>query len=124
MDWGCISPMNLAMAIWGSFSGAETALWDDDLDDLLVMFCREVSRSGGPALDPAVLERQLVMYAALMGMTWLLDVPALIGKRIPDVGAHTTRADPRIRNHESVRARLQMLTNVLNLWETRGVGEL
>ncbi|HEX2212557.1 MAG TPA: hypothetical protein VHH12_03685 [Mycobacterium sp.] len=120
MDWGCVSRMNVAMAIWGSLSGAETALWDDDLDDLLAMFCEEVSRSGGPALDAAVLERHLVLYATLMGVSWLLDVPALIRKRLPDAGPHTTRYDPRIKDDEGVRAPLQMLTNVLNLWETRG----
>ena len=121
MDWGCVSRMNVAMAIWGSLCAAETALWDAELDDLLAMFCREVAGSGGPVLDPVVLERQLLLYAALMGVTWLLDVPALIGKRLPDAGAHTTRTDPRIKDDEGVRAPLQMLTNVLNLWQTRGV---
>ncbi|MEO3757007.1 hypothetical protein ABGB19_01780 [Mycobacterium sp. B14F4] len=121
MDWGCVSRMNLAMAIWGSLSGAETTLWDDDLDDLLVMICREVAATGGPTLDPAELERQLSMYAALMGVTWLLDVPALVAKRIGDAGPHTARTDRRISADEGVRAPLQMLTNVLNLWETRGL---
>lgn len=121
MDWGCVSRMNVAMAIWGSLSGAETALWDDGLDELLALFCDEVAGSGGPALDPAVLEGDLVLYAALMGMSWLLDVPALIRKRVADAGPHTTRTDPRIKDDEGVRAPLQMLTNVLNLWETRGV---
>lgn len=124
MDWGCVSRMNVAMAIWGSLSGAETPSWDDDLDDLLAMFCEEVSRSGGPPLDPALLERHLVLYATLMGVSWLLDVPALIRKRLPDAGPHTTREDPRIKGDEGVRAPLQMLTNVLNLWETRGATAL
>lgn len=120
MDWGCVSRMNVAMAVWGSLSGAETSLWDDHLDELLEMFCKEVLASGGPALDPATVERHLVMYATLMGVTWLLDVPALIRKRLPDSGPHTTRIDPRIKSDEGVRAPLQMLTNVLNVWQTRG----
>ena len=122
MDWGCVSRMNVAMAIWGSLSGAETDLFNDDLDDLLVLFCREVSHSGGPALDPAALERALLLYATLMGITWLLDVPALVGKRLPDADRTTTRFDPRIEGVEEVRAPLQMLTNVLNLWATRDLG--
>ncbi|KUI43834.1 hypothetical protein AU197_23445 [Mycobacterium sp. IS-1590] len=120
MDWGCVSRMNVAMAVWGSLSGAETSLWDHHLDELLEMFCKEVLASGGPALDPAAVERNLVLYATLMGVTWLLDVPALIRKRLPDAGPHTTRTDPRIKSDESVRAPLQMLSNVLNLWQTRG----
>ena len=59
-----------------------------------------------------------------MGITWLLDVPALIRRRLPDAGPQTTRTDPRIRDDEGVRAPLQMLTNVLNLWETRGLGDV
>lgn len=120
MDWGCVSRMNVAMAVWGSLSGAETSLCDEHLDELLEMFCKEVLVSGGPALDPATIERHLVLYATLMGVTWLLDVPALIRKRLPDAGPHTTRTDPRIKSDEAVRAPLQMLTNVLNLWQTRG----
>jgi hypothetical protein len=123
IDWGCVSQMNVAMAIWGSLSGAETDLWDQHLDDLLVMFCHEVRHSGGPAIDPVELRCQLVLYATLMGVTWLLDVPALLRKRLPDIGSQTTRADPRIKADEGVRAPLQMLVNVLNLWQTRGLAD-
>ncbi|MGV0853249.1 hypothetical protein [Mycolicibacterium phlei] len=123
MDWGCVSRMNVAMAIWGSLSGAETTLWDVHLDELLTMFCDEVAAGGGPVLDPAVVSRHLVLYATLMGLTWLLDVPALIRRRLPDAGPLTTRLDPRIRAAEAVRAPLQMMTNVLNVWQTRGLAE-
>ena len=123
MDWGCVSQMHVAMAIWGALSGAETDLWDDHLDALLALFCDEVRLRGGPALDPAALRRQLVMYVTLMGITWLLDVPALLQKRIPDFGPQMTRTDERIKDDEGIRAPLQMLTNVLNLWQTRGLDE-
>ncbi|MEV3902174.1 hypothetical protein AB0K11_07585 [Mycobacterium sp. NPDC050551] len=119
LDWGCVSRMNVAMAIWGSLSGAETALWDESFDELTQVFCAEVVASGGPALDPAELRRHVLRYTALMGITWLLGVPALVAARVPDAGPDTTRFDPRIRDDESVRAPLQMLSNVLNLWRTR-----
>lgn len=57
-----------------------------------------------------------------MGVAWLLDVPALIRKRF-DV-APTSRTDPRIRKDESVRAPLQMLSNLLLLWQRHPLGEL
>jgi hypothetical protein len=38
--------------------------------------------------------------------------------------APDSRTDPRIRDDESVRAPLQMLSNLLNLWERHSVGEL
>ena len=122
MDWGCVSQLNLAMAIWGAMSGAEIDLWNRHFGELLHLLCAEVHASGGPELDPAELERQVLLYVALMGVTWLLDVPALIRAKVPDSGSATLRTDPAIKGDESVRAPLQMLTNVLNLWESRDVG--
>ena len=55
MDWGCVSQLNVAMAIWGAMSAAEIDLWDDHFDEFVEMFCNEVVVSGGPTLDPAAL---------------------------------------------------------------------
>jgi hypothetical protein len=122
MDWGCVSQMNLGMALWGAMSGAETEMWDAHLDVLLDLFVAEFQRYGGPRLEPDRLRRHTLLYAAVMGVAWLLDVPALIRKRFD--AAPTSRTDPRIREDESVRAPLQMLSNLLRLWERHQVGEL
>ena len=123
MDWGCVGQMNMGMAIWGAMSGAETDMWNRHLDELLHLFVAEVHRCGGPNLDPGRLRRHTLLYAAVMGVAWLLDVPALISKRfgadLPD-----GRRDPRIKDDASVRAPLQMLSNLLNLWERHRVGDL
>ncbi|OBA62638.1 hypothetical protein A5647_07120 [Mycobacterium sp. 1100029.7] len=122
MDWGCVSQMNLGMAIWGAMSGAETELWDVHLDELLTLFVAEFERCGGPPLDPARLRRHTLLYAAAMGVAWLIDVPALLHKRFDSVPS--TREDPRIRDNEGVRAPLQMLCNLLSAWDRYRVGEL
>ncbi len=122
MDWGCVSQLNLAMAIWGAMSGAEIDAWNEHFDELLRLFCAEVHASSGPVLDPAELERQVVLYVALMGVTWLLDVPALIRAKVPGNESAIRRTDPSIKADESVRAPLQMFINVLNLWESRDLG--
>jgi hypothetical protein len=122
MDWGCVSQMNMGMAIWGALSAAETDLWSWHLDELLDLFVVEVRNSGGPQLDPARLRRHTLLYAAAMGVTWLLDVPALIGKRYDT--PPSTRKDPRIRDDESVRAPLQMLSNLLYAWQRYRIGDL
>lgn len=124
MDWGCVGQMNIAMAIWGAMSGAETGLWDHHLDELMGLFVAEVGRCGGPELDPGELARQTMLYAAIMGITWLLDVPALVRARFGSGGQRLSRFDPAIRDDESVRAPLQMLTNVLNLWQAHDVGRM
>ncbi|WP_084531653.1 hypothetical protein [Nocardia miyunensis] len=122
MDWGCVSRMNVAMAIWGALSGAETDLWNRHLDDLLGLFVTEVYHSGGPRLDPRRLADQLMLYVGIMGVTWLLDVPALILTRFGESATELTRTDPRIESDESVRAPLRMLTNVLELWHAHDFG--
>jgi hypothetical protein len=123
MDWGCVSQMNMGMAIWGAMSGAETDLWNRHLDELLHLFVAEVHRYGGPNLDPDRLRRHTLLYAAVMGVAWLLDVPALMRKRF---GADLpgSRRDPRIKDDESVRAPLQILSNLLSLWERHRLGDL
>jgi hypothetical protein len=122
LDWGCVSQMNLGMAIWGAMSAAETDLWTEHLDELLGVFVTEFQRHGGPALDPDRLRRHTLLYAATMGVAWLLDVPALIRKRFGTAPA--SRTDPRIKDDESVRAPLQMLSNLLSVWEGYRVGDL
>ncbi|MBV8785917.1 MAG: hypothetical protein JOZ00_04435 [Mycobacterium sp.] len=122
MDWGCVSQMNLGMAIWGAMSAAETHLWTAHLDELLGVFVTEFQRYGGPALDPGRLRQHTLLYAAAMGVAWLLDVPALIRKRFGT--APDSRTDPRIKDDESVRAPLQMLSNLLSLWARYRIGDL
>jgi hypothetical protein len=123
LDWGCVSQMNLGMAIWGAMSGTETDLWNAHLDELLQAFVAEFQSCGGPYLDAKRLARHTLLYAATMGVAWLLDVPALIRARF-GADVPTDRKDPRIRNDEGVRAPLQMLSNLLNLWERHRVGDL
>ncbi|WP_083066338.1 hypothetical protein [Mycobacterium arosiense] len=122
MDWGCVSQMNLGMALWGAMSGAENELWETHLDDLLELFVAEFHRYGGPRLEPDRLRRHTLLYAAVMGVAWLLDVPALIRRRFNN--APSSRTDPRIRDDESVRAPLQMLSNLLLLWQRHPLGDL
>ncbi|WP_445167915.1 hypothetical protein ACTXG7_00450 [Mycolicibacterium sp. Dal123E01] len=124
LDWGCVSQLNVAMALWGALSAAETDLWDDHFDDLVVLFADEYRAAGGPAVDPDALAVQVLQYAAIMGATWLLDVPGLVRARLGEQAKTMTRFDPAIKDDEGIRAPLQMLTNVLNLWQTRDVGAL
>jgi hypothetical protein len=104
-------------------SAAETDLWTTHLDELLLLFVTEVRRCGGPALDPTRLARHTLLYAAVMGVTWLLGVPALLRRRF-GADVPNSRVDPGIRDDEAVRAPLQMLSNLLNLWERHRLGDL
>lgn len=122
MDWGCVSQMNLGMALWGAMSGAETEMWDVHLDELLQLFVSEFHRCGGTELDLDRLRRHTLLYASAMGVAWLLGVPALIRRRFEAIP--NSRRHPLIKDDESLRAPLQMLSNLLFLWERHRVGEL
>lgn len=124
LDWGNVSQMNVAMALWGCLSAAETDLWDQHLDTLLQLFILEFSRCGGHELDRDELKLHLLVYAAAMGLTWLLDAPPMILARIPDLSAVTSRFDERFIGDETARAQLHFLTVFLNLWETQDMAQV
>lgn len=124
MDWGSVGRMNVAMAIWGAMCSAETELWDGHAAALLAHFAEEFRACGGATLAVDAIYRDVLLYAAVMGMTWLLDVPAYVRAQVPALDARSTRMDPDIKDVESVRCRLQMMTNVLNLWERNDIGSL
>ncbi|BBX18805.1 hypothetical protein CRI77_01480 [Mycolicibacterium duvalii] len=122
LDWGCVGRMNLAMAVWGALCSAETAMWDSHFEHLLQHFLAEYAAAGGPRLDAAVLRDHLLAYVAIMGTTWLLDVPGFLLKVLPD--SVPDRFDPAIAGNEQIRSRLLMMTNFLNLWERSDVGSV
>ncbi|MGW0160766.1 hypothetical protein ACWDUN_15780 [Mycobacterium sp. NPDC003323] len=124
MDWGCVSVMNVAMALWGALCSAETELWRLHLDELLDHFVAEVLAAGGPALDVELLHTQLALYATVMGVAWLLDTPRLVSAALPNLTDVADRHDPRISDNEALRAPLLMLSNVLQLWAGADVGAL
>lgn len=124
MDWGRVGQMNIALALFGSLSAAELNIWDDHLDELLDCFAAEFRRCGGPPLDVELLKTHLFLFIALMGMAWLMDAPALIQKQIPDLEGVRDRFDPKIRSREMSRVQLQMMCNVLHLWQAKSFGKI
>jgi hypothetical protein len=119
LDWGHVSQMNVAMALWGSLSAAEIELWDCHFEELLALFVAEFRSCGSPALDVEELKLHLWLYIALMGLAWLLDVPALVQTQMPSLAEVESRIDPRLKANEAARVRLQMMSTFLHLWKTR-----
>ena len=124
LDWGHVSQMNVAMALWGSLSGAETELLNNHLDALLALFVAEFRSCGGPTVDVQELKFHLDLYIAMMGLAWLMDAPPLIQAQIPDLAAVENRFDPRFKKNETARAQLHLMTTFLNLWQTRDFGRV
>ncbi len=121
MDWGMVNQMNLGGALWGALSAAETDMWNRHLDSLLRLFADQFHRAGGPALEPERLRAHLVIIAILLGLSWLMDAPALIRREIPELSDVPDRFAPAFRHNETARAQLQMMTNLMNLWQRHDV---
>ena len=119
IDWGQAGQMHVALALWGSLSGAETAMLDSELDGLMTLFAEEYQRFGGPHLDPGELGRYFTVGCMMRGLAYLMDAPPRIKADIPDLAEAESRFDPRFEAKENARVQLLMMTNFLNLWETR-----
>ncbi len=123
MDWGNVSQMNVAMAIWGCLSGAEIDLWNSHLDDLLELFITEFKNCGGAVIDLAEFKLHLTIYVAMMGLNWMLDSVRLISN-IPDLANAENRFDARIQNSERARSQLLIMSAFLNLWEKANMSDV
>jgi hypothetical protein len=123
MDWGRVGQMNVALALWGMLSAAEKDLWDAHLDDLLALFAAEYRGAGGPAIDVIELRLHLDLFVAMLGLSWLMDGPALIRRQLPDLAAIESRFDPRLVADEIARTQLHMNTIFLNLWQRHDFGK-
>jgi len=117
MDWGNVSQMNLAMAIWGCLSAAESDIWDNHLDQLLELFIAEFERWGGGKIRLEELKLHLTIYVAKMGLMWMLDMPLITLSRIPGLAEIPNRFDPRIEANERARSQIVIMSAFLNLWE-------
>lgn len=116
MDWGNVSQMNIAMALWGCLSAAEPEIWNDHLDDLLDLFAAEFSRSGGPTLDTQELKYHFTVYVGT-ALAWMIDMPRYTLGKIAGLEQVKDRFDPLIADNERARSQLLILSAVLNLWE-------
>ncbi len=124
MDWGRVGQMSVAQTIYGAFSGADKALWDRHLDDIVALFAGEYERHGGPHLDCTELKTHVLLVTATMGLAYLMDAPAIIERQIPDLENAHSAQDERFQRNEDARIQLHMLTMFLNQWQTQDFGAL
>ena len=107
----------------GRAGAAETGLWDAHLDDLLQTFTGEVRHSGGADPIPPSWAGRCCCTRRSWASPGCSTCPPGWARLGPDTAA-VTRFDPRIADDESMRAPLQLLSNVLNLWASHPLGEM
>ncbi|HUD27306.1 MAG TPA: hypothetical protein VMQ93_00430 [Novosphingobium sp.] len=123
LDWGMVRPMNVATGLWGGLSAATTAFLDAELDGLLDHYRAELAAHGGPDIAADVLARHFDLSLAITGLALMMDLPALIAARMPDIAEATGPLDPLLRRDRVVEGFLLVSTNFLDLWAKRRFGE-
>jgi hypothetical protein len=122
LDWGMVRQMNLAYGIWGGFCGAEPRIWNAHIDELLALFADTLAAHGGPKVAPAKLALHLDLTVATLGLAMLIDCPALVLSRMPDIGEAKDVLDPLLFRDEVVRGFLHVFTSFLNVWRHSDFG--
>lgn len=118
-DWGMVRWMNVGTGLWGGLSAATTPFLDAHLDALLDHYRAELVAHGGPAIDAATLARHFDLALAITGLSLMMDLPALVMARMPDIGRASGPLDPLLRRDKVVEGFLLVWTNFLNLWARR-----
>lgn len=122
LDWQRARQMNVVYALWGGLCGASLEIWDHHLDELLKLFIDELQTHGGPRLDLAELRLNLGLYATMIGLAGLINVPAIVLYRLPEAAHATGPLDPVFRKQESARSFLHIFTIFLNFWRKDDFG--
>jgi hypothetical protein len=122
LDWANAAQLNVAQSIAGSVGGAEQFIWDEHLDELLRAFIDKYSL-GGPRLD--LDETRLhVLLSIASRLPYAMGAPIALSREIDDISALESREDRRLAEHENARIQLHLTTTLLNVWETRALGDV
>jgi hypothetical protein len=124
VDWANAGQISVAQSVSGAISGAEPFIWNEHLDELLTVFIEEYSAQGGPRLSLEELRLHNLLIVAVSGVAYSMGAPIAIERDIKDIGAVESYQDDTFREHENARIQLHMMTKMLNVWETRQLGDV
>lgn len=124
MDWAMVGQMSVAQSIHGAISSAGNSIWNDHLDEILRVFIAEYAAHGGPLLDLEELRLHILLLLAVAGVSYFMSAPVAISREITDLDTVESYQDECFRRHENARIQLHMMTKMLNVWQTRKLGDL
>ena len=119
LDWGMVRQMNVATALWGGLSGADLWVLDGHLGHLLALFAEVLEADGGPLIAPEELGLHFDLAVGLITLALMMDTPALLVSRMPDIARASGRRDPMLQQDKVVQGFLHTFTAALNLWDRR-----
>jgi hypothetical protein len=124
MDWANAGQLSVAQSVSGAISGAEPVIWNEHLDGLLTVFMEEFTAQGGPRLSLEELRLHTLLIVAASGIAYAMGAPIAVERDIANIDAVTSYRDDCFREHENARIQLHMMTKMLNVWQTRRLGDV
>ena len=119
LDWGMVRQMNVATALWGGLSGADLWVTGEHLEELLTLFSEVLAANSGPPISGEELGLHFDLAVGSITLSLLMDTPALLFARMPDIARASSPRDPLLRRDKVVQGFLHTFTAALNLWERR-----
>jgi hypothetical protein len=124
MDWANAGQISVAQSVSGAISGAEPFIWNEHLDELLTVFIDEYAAQGGPRLSLDEMRLHNLLIVAVSGLAYSMGAPIAIERDIKQIDAVESYRDDRFRQHENARIQRHMMTKMLNVWQTRRLGDV
>jgi hypothetical protein len=124
LDWANAGQLSVAQSVSGAISGAEPFVWNEHLDELLTVFIEEYAAQGGPRLGLDEMRLHNLLIVAVSGLTHSMGAPIALERDIGDIDAVASYRDDCFRVHENARIQLHMMTKMLNVWQTRKLGDV
>jgi len=122
LDWGMVRQMNFTIGLWGGLSGATPGFLRANLDTLLATFAGELAASGGPEIAAEELRLHFDLSVVMIGIALLMDAPALVGSRLPEIARATSLTDPVLQANQVGSGFLHTFAAFLNLWALSDFG--
>jgi hypothetical protein len=120
MDWANAGKISVAQSV----SGAEPFIWNEHLDELLTVYIEEYAARGGPRLSLDELRLHNLLIVAIAGVAYSMGAPIAMERDIKDIDAIDSCRDDCFREYENARIQLHMMTKMLNVWQTRKLGDV
>jgi hypothetical protein len=90
----------------------------------LTAFIQEYAAQGGPRLSLDELRLHILLIVAVSGVAYAMGAPIAMERDIEDIDALESYQDACFRQHENARIQLHMMTKMLNVWQTRKLGDV
>ena len=124
LDWANAGQISVAQSVSGAISGAEPFIWNEHLDELLTVFIQEYAAQGGPRLSLDELKLHILLIVAVSGVARAMGAPIAVQRDLVDIDAVESYQDDCFHQHENARIQLHMMTKMLNVWQTRKLGDV